>query len=321
MNRIHVRGALLALLVTCCVAPAAAQDTSTDGRNVAIVNGRAVTRQELLSALVESHGLELLQQLILLETAKSETDRLRLRVTAADVDREFEDALDEIARNATLTGEQNTRENRLKALQVVLEQRKVSMAEYMIAMERNAHLRAVVRQSIKLDEPTLREEFARTYGERVEVRHIQLGDPRRLNDALGQLSRGADFGEVARQLSENPESAARGGLLEPFAFDDERLPPAMREAAFALSAGETSAPVLAGRNYHILKLERRIPPQNVRFEDVREQVETNMRARVEREEMSRLMERLFREAKIRVLDPPLRTRYDEFLKRSQSPQP
>jgi foldase protein PrsA len=281
-----------------------------DGDGVAVADGRMIAREELLRRLIEAHGLDMLNQLMLLELCKAETARRGLRVTEADVDREFETALDEIAREARMSSADASRENKLSALQIVLQQRRISMTEYRIAMERNAHLRAVVRQDFKVDEPTLREEFARTYGERVVVRHIQVGDMRRLNDVLNQLAGGEDFAAVARRRSENPESAPRGGELDAFAFDDPSIPGVMREAAFALRPGEVSAPVRTDEAYHILKLERRVPPQDVKFENVRQEVEVAMRQRVEREQMARLMERLYQPAKLRVIDPTLRAQQE-----------
>ncbi len=308
-RRKRLLGGLLAMVV-------AAGAAGQDGDAVAIVDGRTVTREELVSLLIESRGLPVLQQLVLLELAKAETERRGMKVSAGDIDAEFERSLEEVALSAGLKGEDATRENKLKALQVVLEQRSISMAEYMVAMERNAHLRKCFEQEFDVDEATLREEFARTYGERVDVRHIQVSDLRKLNTVIQQLNDGADFAEVAMRESENPESAQRGGRLEPFTFDDARYPAAMREAAFSLKEGKRSAPVQTDRYYHILKLERRIPPQNVRFEDVREDVLRRMRERVEIDEMGKLLEKLFRKASIRVIDASLRRKYEDFLKKN-----
>lgn len=63
-----------------------------DGDAIAIVNGSPISkqRQELL---IESHGLDLLQQLVLLEVAKLETRKRNIKVTLGDADREFADTL------------------------------------------------------------------------------------------------------------------------------------------------------------------------------------------------------------------------------------
>lgn len=299
-------------------APALAQD----GDSVAIVEGRSVSRQQLADALIEAHGLKMLQQLVLLELAKAETDRLGIRIARAQVETELRSSLDQLAREAGLSGADATPENKNQALDALLEQKNISRLEYMIAMERNAHLRACVERDFKVEEETLREEFARTYGERVVVRHIQLSDLRKLTPLLDQINSGADFAQLAREFSENRDSGPRGGEMEPFTFQDERVPPAMRELAFSLRVGAVSAPLMVGGGHHVLKLERRIAPENVKFEDVRSDVERAMRERFVTRAMGERMEQLFKQAKIRVLDPNLRRKYDEFLRAAAAgPQP
>jgi len=294
-----------------------AGNVHADGDAFVIVNGRPITRQQVEDTLMEAHGLSITQQLIVLELAKQETKRRGLEVTPADIDAEFQHSLDQMlpqtdAENAV------SKDNQLQALRIVLEQKNISMVEFMIGMERNAHLRKAVRQELRINETTLREEFARTHGEKVVVRHIQisLSDSAALNRALDLLSQEKDFAEVARQLSQTPEAAARGGEMAPFTFADKQIPPALREAAFALRPGEVSAPIRVERRFHILKLERRIPPQNVRFEDVRDEVEGRLLERVVPRQMGQLAQGLFQNAKIRILDPNVRKEYEEMLKRN-----
>jgi foldase protein PrsA len=304
---------MLALVVG--TAPAARAD---DGEAVALVNGHPIAEQELLDALIDAHGIELLQQLIILQVAKQETRKRGLRVTKLDVDAEFESSLERIATKAGMSSEEATTENRREALRQVLEERGVSTAEFMIGMERNAHLRKLVEKDLRITEETLREEFARRYGARVVVRHIQIAqrDNRGLNQALELLARGSDFADVARQLSRNAETAARGGEMDPFTFDDPDIPPAIREAAFSLKEGGVSNPVLAGQFLHILKLERRIRSDQARFEDKRAELEQDIRERAVPQAMATLANELFKEAKVVILDSKLRPKYQEFLDRS-----
>ncbi len=307
----------LALLLTLPHAPARAQD----GDAAVIVNGRPIPRQVLVERVLESHGLQVMQQLIVLELAKEETRRLKLKVTAADVEREFQRALARIAPASGPDGSTLSEAERRQSLELLVQQKCLSMTEFMLGMERNAHLRKVIEQSLKVDEATLREEFARMYGEKCEVRHIQVGDVPDLHEALNRLSKGEDFADVARAVSRNTETAARGGLLEPFTHDDPALAPILRDQAFAMQPGEVSKPIRVGPWWHILRLERRIAPQDVRFEDVREQVEQSLRDRVVPQEMNRLITNLFQKAEIRVLDPGLREKFDKLMREAPPADP
>jgi foldase protein PrsA len=293
----------------------AAPGRAADGDALAVVNGQPISRKEVVDKLIETHGLAVLQQMIALDLAKQETQRRGLTVTAADIQDQFDRALAEIVPTSDAQGVALTPESKQQALERILQERCLTMPEFRMAMERNAHLRKLVESDFTVDESTLREEFARLYGEKVEVRHIQLAanDTRALNEALDELSHGTDFAEVARRISINQESAARGGLMEPFTFTDKDIPAALRDYAFSLSVGQVSAPLQTGQYVHILKLERRIPPSDVKFEDVRLEVERQLRARVERKKMNELITRLFQQAKIRVLDPKLKVDFEKLL--------
>ncbi len=287
---------------------------AADGDAIAIVDGQPISKQRLVEVLMESHGLAIMQQLIALELAKAETGRLKISVSKGDVDAEFERALAKIAPEANAAGESLNDEQRHKALDIVLEQRGVSLAEFNIGMERNAHLRKVVQRDFVIDEATLREEFARQYGEKVEIRHIQVGAIAGLHEALDRLGKGDEFAEVARQVSENADSAANGGLMAPFSFSDEEIPAMLREAAFSMGAGQVSKPLRVGRFWHILRMERRLAASGVCLDDVRAEVEQSLRERVIPREMNRVITELYEKAQIRVLDGELRRKYRDLIK-------
>ena len=288
-----------------------------DGNALVIVNGRPISRKAVVDMLMETRGLEIMQQMITLELAKQETRRRGLKVTEADVQEQLRRAINEIVPTTDANDAPLTDEGQRQALLTVLHQRCLTMPEFELAMRRNAHLRKAIEVDFTVSEKTLREEFARTHGEKVEVRHIQVAanDTRALHEALDLLGRNVDFAQVARQVSANPVTAANGGLMEPFTFTapDEEVPAALREVAFSLAPGEVSAPTLTGKMIHILKLERRISPAGVRFENVRADVERRLRDRVVRQKMNEMITRLFAEARIRVLDPKLKREFEALL--------
>lgn len=301
------------LIIALSLAAPPADAQSRDGDAIAIVNGRTITRQQVVDLLIESHGLGAMQQMIMLELARAETQVRRVKVTQADIKTEFDDALDKLAAHANPDGSPMTDAQKRKALDTVLERRGLSMAEFKIGMERNAHLRKVAERGIKINEDLVREQFAREYGEKVQVRHIQLADLREVAKAQMMLKDGEDFAAVARQLSHNPDTAPSGGQLPPFDINDENLPAGLREVAFSLKPGEVSPAVRVDTWHHILKLERRIAPPNVRYENVRDQVEKNLRDKIVSREMTNLATDLFHKARIRVLHPQLKKEFEELL--------
>ncbi|MEM6315832.1 MAG: peptidyl-prolyl cis-trans isomerase, partial [Planctomycetota bacterium] len=75
---------------------------------------------------------------------------------------------------------------------------------------------------------------------------------------------------VAESLSVNKRTAALGGEMPPFTRQTLGMPDAFKAVAFELEVGEVSDPVQADDAYHLIKLERRIPPKIVKFEDVKD---------------------------------------------------
>lgn len=110
---------------------------------------------------------------------------------------------------------------------------------------------------------------------RVHVAHIffQPGgeSPTKIATSLSRLRAGDSFADVARELSDDRVSGARGGELP--AIDDGTTDPAFFEAAWKLQAGETSDVVTTRFGAHIIRAisgPRQIVPS---FEEARGRVE------------------------------------------------
>lgn len=101
--------------------------------------------------------------------------------------------------------------------------------------------------------------------EGVKIRHIlrELRPSRTAEEVASDrawglyrgIQAGRDFQEVARESSDDPGTAERGGDLGETARGD--LVPAYEEVAFQLEEGEISEPVLTEFGYHIIRLDWR----------------------------------------------------------------
>ncbi|MDX6770055.1 MAG: peptidylprolyl isomerase [Elusimicrobiota bacterium] len=93
---------------------------------------------------------------------------------------------------------------------------------------------------------------------------------RTAQDIKKKLDGGADFGAVAREESEDPESAARGGdigfVLRGVASPD------LEKAAFTLPVGEASAPILTEVGYHIIRVTERRAAEKPDFERFKDDI-------------------------------------------------
>ncbi|MCH7814830.1 MAG: peptidyl-prolyl cis-trans isomerase, partial [Planctomycetes bacterium] len=199
-----------------------------------------------------------------------------------------------------------------RLLDRLLDNRGISPAEYHLGRVRNAHLRKLAEARLTFTEAELDREYARSFGPRVRVRHIQLASPAEAERVRGLLDAGADFAELARRYSANTLTAGAGGLLEPFSADDTEVPPLLREAAFDLPVGRVSNPLRVGNWVHLVRVDERLPQSDLPRDRVRDRLEKQLRQRRLPDEMQRISAEKFERARIRILDPQLEA---EFQKR------
>lgn len=123
--------------------------------------------------------------------------------------------------------------------------------------------------------------------ERIRVRHILLRaatpelKQQRRSEAeriLERIDRGEDFGRLARDLSEDPESADRSGALA--AFSRDKMVPAFEEAAFALTKADPVSDIVETRfGLHIIMLDERLPARQRSFDEVKENIKMKLKLR------------------------------------------
>jgi len=287
-----------------------AEQPRPSGRPVALVNDIPIERKALTQLLLESRGLALLQQLVLREVVHQEAVRLGLVTTEDDVTREYDLTLQAERFNGKDV-ENLTPARREQLIEEWTRTRGVTRQELAIAMERQACLRQLAKDRVKIADEMLRKEFARVHGEKVEVRHIQLAAPRVWEQIRQRLNTGADFKDLVADHSQNRLSRRDNGLLPPFSADDPGVPAAFAEVAFALEPGQVSNPIEVEGSYHVLKLERRIPAEDVAFDDVRDKLHKNLHARLTATAMENLGEELLARCKLRIEDRLLRKQYAE----------
>ena len=103
-----------------------------------------------------------------------------------------------------------------------------------------------------------------------DVSHILVPTEEEAADALARLEDGEDFAAVATELSQDPGSAAQGGLLGPFVpgqFVEE-----FETAVLETEPGEVTGPVETQFGFHLITVSE--PPA---LEDVREEITTILR--------------------------------------------
>lgn len=134
------------------------------------------------------------------------------------------------------------------------------------------------------------------------ARHIFVaGDSadiqRTLADARRQIVSGADFGQLAAQLSQDPNSADQNGEL-PW-FTQGQMPPAMEQVADTLALNAISQPFRTQFGWHLLQvLDRR--ERQIGVQQLREQAANALRQRKVEQETERWTQQLRDESFVEV---------------------
>ena len=133
--------------------------------------------------------------------------------------------------------------------------------EAMALREAAQQIKALSSERVRVQRIMIRLSPGATDNERKRALKTAQGLKKRLDD-------GEDFAKVAKEESEDPESAARSGdigyVLHGVA------PPELDKAAFSMEVGQTSAPILTDAGYNIIRVtEKRAaePPEFDRFKD------------------------------------------------------
>jgi parvulin-like peptidyl-prolyl isomerase len=129
----------------------------------------------------------------------------------------------------------------------------------------------------RLQENMLREKLTTAIGEeqvqpiqeQLHARHILVATQDQAQDVLNQLQGGADFAQLAQQVSTDPGSKAKGGDLGWFGRGVMNKP--FEDAAFALQPGQLSPVVQSPNGFHVIQLLERDPARAVPADQLQQQ--------------------------------------------------
>ena len=123
---------------------------------------------------------------------------------------------------------------------------------------------------------------------------------RRAEDLLKQLKAGAKFEDLARKYSEDPGSAKEGGSLG--SIGKGRTVPEFEKAAFSLPKGQISDLVKSSYGFHIIRVDDRQDAHMKTLEEVKDQIEPNLKQQKAQQIAQKQAEDLLQQAKTQGLD-------------------
>jgi parvulin-like peptidyl-prolyl isomerase len=263
----------------------------------ATINGKPITIEQLQSECLERHGAEVLEGEINRKILTQELARRKIAVTQQDLDAE-------IARAAESYGifkKGTTTEPDVEAwLAQVTAHDGATVDIYQDdAVWPSVALKRLVGDKVQVTDEDLQKGFESSYGERVEVLAIVLGDQRqaqRVWDDLRKTPTQAYFEEQAENYSIEPASRANRGKVPPIRRHSGGG--AIEQEAFKLKAGELSSILAVDDQFVILRCVGRTKPVQVDFESVKANLYKDIHEKKIRVEMNNEFDRLLAAAQI-----------------------
>lgn len=223
---------------------------------VGFVNGVEISRNDLGRECVRRHGEEVLEGMINKQLIVEQCRKQKIEVTDAEVDAE----IDRMAQRFGLPTEQW-----LKMLQ---QERRITPKQYASEIVwPTVALRKLAAPRLEVSKQELIEAYETQFGPSVKVRVIACKS-REKAEKVRQLAvaRPAEFGNLAKEHSEDVNSASAKGLIQPIRKHTGDA--ILERTAFALKPGEISAVLQVADQHVTLLCEEHLPARKVPMEDV-----------------------------------------------------
>ncbi|RUS48084.1 peptidylprolyl isomerase [Cohnella sp. AR92] len=221
----------------------------SSGEAVGELNGKKISKAELLDEMVEQSGKEqigsTLDQVMLFKLIDIEADKTGKKVSEEDIDAYIEKLKEQ---NGITSDEQ---------FQSALASSGLTVEKFREQVLPQLKLRLIFENKLKPTEDDLKkyyDENKESFGtpEQVQASHILLSTKEEAEAVLKQLKEGADFAALAKEKSIDTGSAANGGDLG--YFGKGKMNEQFETAAFALKVGEISDVVESPNGFHIIKV-------------------------------------------------------------------
>jgi parvulin-like peptidyl-prolyl isomerase len=246
---------------------------------MAIVNGKDISRQDLMDACVRRYGEDVLESLVNKKLIAGYCAKRGVTVTNDEITAE----IDRMAARFQLGREQ--------WLEMLQKERGVTPQEYARdIIWPTLALRKLAAAKLQPTQEDVDRAYEQEFGEMVRARLIAVSDQAKAKSLHAELAKDpTSFPRVAIEHSEDVGSASMGGLIQDIRHHVGD--PTIEAAAFALRPGQIS-PILSisgGQQFVILKCDARIPPRNV----PRAEVEARLVERIKDEKLRETAGTLF----------------------------
>jgi peptidyl-prolyl cis-trans isomerase C len=225
---------------------------------------------------------QILPQLVGIEIAKAYAQEHNITVSDEEVDREIAKIKEQVGDQARSSGQDLSNQ---EAYEQALKQNNITEEQLRDDIRENLPVQKVQERVAGNAEPS-DEEIQNYYDKNKEaqfttpeqrcVRHILFNkdQKQKAEEVKQQLEDGGDFAKLAKEDSQDPGSAAKGGDLG--CLGTGETVPDFEKAAFGAEQGEIVGPIQTQFGYHILQVTDIKPKQTRPLKDVESQIRSQL---------------------------------------------
>jgi peptidyl-prolyl cis-trans isomerase C len=305
-----------------CKAAEPQANVDSQARKIATFEGGSVTQGEL-DEFAQQSGFgnlseddpqykaaiqQIMPQLVGIEIAKAYAEENNITASDKEVDQEIEKIKKQVGDQARSSGQDLSNQ---EAYEQALKQNNITEEELRDQLRDNLPVQKVQEKVAGNAEPT-DEEIQKYYEQNKEaqfttpeqrcVRHILFNkdQKQKAEDVKKQLEDGADFAKLAKEYSQDPGSAEKGGDLGCLG-KGETVPP-FEEAAFGAKEGEIIGPFKTQFGYHILEVTDTKPKQTRPLSEVEPQIRSQLASEEQSKAFSKWLEEQKKQRDVKYLE-------------------
>ena len=305
-----------------CDAAEPQANTDSQAKKIATFEGGSVTQGEL-DQFAKQSGFgnlspddpqykaaiqQIMPQLVGIEIAKAYASEHNITASDQEVNQQVEKIKKQVGDQARSSGQNVSNQ---KAYEQALKQNNITEDELRDDIRENLPVQKVQEKVSGDAEPTDAEiqkyyennkKSQFTTPEKVCVSHILFAkdQKQKAEDVKQQLENGADFAKLAKQYSQDPGSAEKGGDLG--CLGKGETVPSFEEAAFGADEGEIVGPVKTQFGYHLLEVTDKKPQQVRPLSEVEPQIRSQLASEKQSEAFSKWLDEQKKKRDVKYLE-------------------
>ncbi|EJO5347474.1 peptidylprolyl isomerase [Clostridium botulinum] len=140
---------------------------------------------------------------------------------------------------------------------------------------------------------------------KMNLSHILVKTEDEAKKVKKRLDSKEDFSKVAKELSQDPGSKDKGGLLGDVNYNDSNFDPTFMKAAMDLKEGTVSNPVHTQWGYHIIKVNKKEEYPVKKFDSVKEDIKKQLKMEKQKDAYTKKIEEWKKASKIKTYEKNL----------------